>query len=96
MRGVSFELRRGRTLGIVGESGSGKSVLSRSIMGLLPGNASRTGPGACSPGEDLLDDLAQADARLWGDQMSMVFQDPMTALNPVVRGRASRSPSRST
>ena len=43
VRGVDLQLRRGRTLGIVGESGSGKSVLSRSIMGLMPGNATRTG-----------------------------------------------------
>ena len=66
--GVSFEVYEGKTLGIVGESGSGKTVLSRSIMGLLP------------PAMD------EAELRdVWGAELSMIFQDPMTALNPVKR-----------
>ena len=82
--GVSFSLQRGRTLGLVGESGCGKSVLSRSIMGLLPGTATRTGE-VTFQGErlDLLGDRALRD--YWGIQMSMVFQDPMTSLNPVMK-----------
>ncbi|MCB0976298.1 MAG: ABC transporter ATP-binding protein [Acidimicrobiales bacterium] len=84
VRGVSFDLRRGRTLGVVGESGSGKSVLSRSIMGLMPSNASRTGSVRFA-GQDVLDISPKRMRTLWGDQMSMIFQDPMTALNPVVR-----------
>ncbi len=84
VRGVSFELRRGRTLGIVGESGSGKSVLSRSIMGLMPSNATRTGSVRFA-GNELLNAPAKTMRGYWGDQMSMVFQDPMTALNPVLR-----------
>ncbi len=82
--GVSFDLERGRTLGIVGESGSGKSVLSRSIMGLLPGTAQRTGEVRFEGRE--LTSLSENEVRdLWGTEMAMVFQDPMTALNPVMR-----------
>ncbi len=82
--GVSFELERGKTLGIVGESGSGKSVLSRSIMGLLPGNAERTGS-ITFEGRDLTS-LSDAQLReLWGNDIAMIFQDPMTALNPVMK-----------
>jgi len=84
VRGVSLELKRGRTLGIVGESGSGKSVLSRSIMGLMPGNATRTGS-VVYDGNEILNAPANTMRSYWGDQMSMVFQDPMTALNPVLR-----------
>ncbi|HEX4902900.1 MAG TPA: ABC transporter ATP-binding protein [Acidimicrobiales bacterium] len=83
--GVSFELARGRTLGIVGESGSGKTVLARSIMGLLPrSNVQRTGAIRYS-GNDI-SDYSQAEMRsVWGPEMAMVFQDPMTSLNPVMR-----------
>jgi peptide/nickel transport system ATP-binding protein len=81
---VSFTLDRGETLGIVGESGSGKSVLARSIMRLTP-------PRAVTVGETLFDGfdlqaLTPKERRsLWGKDISMVFQDPMTSLNPVVR-----------
>jgi peptide/nickel transport system ATP-binding protein len=82
--GVSFSLERGKTIGIVGESGCGKSVLSRSIMGLLTSNAVRNGSIAFEGRE-----IGQADTatmkQYWGTQMSMVFQDPMTSLNPVMR-----------
>jgi len=84
VRGISFELRRGQTLGIVGESGSGKSVLSRSIMGLMPTNATRTGSVRFA-GNEILNASAKEMRGYWGDQMAMVFQDPMTALNPVLR-----------
>jgi peptide/nickel transport system ATP-binding protein len=84
VRGVSLELARGRTLGIVGESGSGKSVLSRSIMGLMPANATRTGSVTYN-GTEILNASPSTMRSYWGDQMSMVFQDPMTALNPVLR-----------
>jgi peptide/nickel transport system ATP-binding protein len=82
--GVSFTLGRGRTLGLVGESGCGKSVLSRSIMGLLPATAERTGE-ITFAGERLDGMSDQALRSYWGTQMSMVFQDPMTSLNPVMR-----------
>jgi len=84
--GVSFDLQQGRTLGIVGESGSGKSVLSRSIMRLLPGNA-RIGDASrvIFDGHDLgtLNEQQLRDLR--GREIAMVFQDPMTSLNPVLK-----------
>jgi oligopeptide/dipeptide ABC transporter ATP-binding protein len=83
--GVSFTLDRGRTIGIVGESGSGKTVLSRSIMGLLQGgNTIRSGH-IYYEGNDIIGKDADEMRHLWGAEMSMVFQDPMTSLNPVVR-----------
>jgi peptide/nickel transport system ATP-binding protein len=83
--GVTFSLERGRTLGVVGESGSGKTVLSRSIMGLLPKkNVVREGSIQFEGRE--IGNLKPNDMRaIWGSQMGMVFQDPMTALNPVMR-----------
>jgi oligopeptide/dipeptide ABC transporter ATP-binding protein len=83
--GVSFKLERGKTLGIVGESGSGKSVLSRSVMGLLPhGNVVREGS-VRFQGQEIADLPADDLRRFWGTEMAMVFQDPMTSLNPVMR-----------
>jgi peptide/nickel transport system ATP-binding protein len=82
--GVSFSLERGKTIGIVGESGCGKSVLSRSIMGLLPGNAIRHGT-IRFEGRDISEFSTDEMRSYWGTQMSMVFQDPMTSLNPVMR-----------
>ena len=83
--GVSFKLERGKTLGIVGESGSGKSVLSRSVMGLLPhGNVVREGSVKFG-GREIADLPGKEMRRYWGVEMSMVFQDPMTSLNPVMR-----------
>jgi peptide/nickel transport system ATP-binding protein len=83
--GVSFALERGKTLGVVGESGSGKSVLSRSIMGLLPRhNVIREGS-IRFEGEELAQLSTKEMQRFWGTQMAMVFQDPMTSLNPVMK-----------
>jgi len=83
--GVSFTLERGRTLGVVGESGSGKTVLARSIMGLLPAHNVNRGGEVRYEGR-LLTGLSGAELReIWGAEISMVFQDPMTSLNPVVR-----------
>jgi peptide/nickel transport system ATP-binding protein len=82
--GVSFALSRGRTLGVVGESGSGKTVLSRSIMGLnTTANAVTTGS-VTYAGDELIGKPVKAKKALWGAEMAMVFQDPMTSLNPVV------------
>ena len=83
--GVSFTLDRGRTLGVVGESGSGKTILSRSIMGLLPKhNVIREGR-VIYDGIDVSGFDTNQMRRVWGREMSMVFQDPMTALNPVMK-----------
>jgi len=83
--GVSFTLERGRTVGIVGESGSGKTVLSRSVMGLLgQANTIRTGK-VLYEGVDIVDYGPEKMRHLWGAEMAMVFQDPMTSLNPVVK-----------
>jgi oligopeptide/dipeptide ABC transporter ATP-binding protein len=83
--GVSFTLDRGRTMGLVGESGCGKSVLSRSIMGLLP-SRNVTRRGTITFDGNRLDQLGAAELRdYWGTQLAMVFQDPMTSLNPVMR-----------
>lgn len=83
--GVSFTLARGRTLGIVGESGSEKSVLSRSIMGLLPG-AAVTGPGSSVRlnGRELTTLPEKTLRGIRGREVAIVFQDPMTALNPTL------------
>jgi oligopeptide/dipeptide ABC transporter ATP-binding protein len=83
--GVSLSLGRGRTLGIVGESGSGKTVLSRSIMGLLPKrNVVREGK-VIYEGVDLVTASPATVRDRWGAEMAMIFQDPMTSLNPVLR-----------
>jgi peptide/nickel transport system ATP-binding protein len=83
--GVSLTLDRGRTLGIVGESGSGKTILSRSIMGLLPTrNVIREGS-VRFEGVELTTMSVKDQRRIWGREMAMVFQDPMTSLNPVMR-----------
>jgi len=82
--GVSFELERGRTFGVVGESGSGKSVLVRTIMNLLPPNAVVPDSGVVRyRGTDIRTLSPTGLRNLWGPEIAMVFQDPMTALNPV-------------
>jgi len=83
--GVSFALSRGRTLGIVGESGCGKSVLSRTIMGLLPSNAQVPAESrVLFDGRDLRHLSERALREVRGRHMAMIFQDPMTSLNPVM------------
>jgi peptide/nickel transport system ATP-binding protein len=82
--GVTFSLDRGKTLGIVGESGCGKTVLSRSVMGLLPKhNVIRSGS-VKFEGQEIGNWGPDQMRPLWGTQMAMVFQDPMTSLNPVM------------
>jgi len=83
--GVSLSLERGKTLGVVGESGSGKTVLSRSIMGLnVAGNAVTSGS-VNYEGRELVGRSSKQMKELWGTEMAMVFLDPMTSLNPVVK-----------
>ncbi|AZO18051.1 ABC transporter ATP-binding protein [Mesorhizobium sp. M2A.F.Ca.ET.043.05.1.1] len=83
LRNVSLEVAPGQVVGIVGESGSGKSTLAYSVMGLLPENAEVTAGSIVFEGRDLLTLSSQARRSLMGDRLSMIFQDPMTALNPV-------------
>jgi peptide/nickel transport system ATP-binding protein len=83
--GVTLSLDRGKTLGIVGESGSGKTILSRSIMGLLPKrNVVREGH-IYYEGQDIIGYSQDEMREVWGSEMAMVFQDPMTSLNPVMK-----------
>jgi len=83
--GVSLSLERGKTLGVVGESGSGKTVLARSIMGLLPKSGTERTGSITFEGREIIDATDAELRSLWGSQMSMVFQDPMTSLNPVMK-----------
>ncbi len=86
VRDVSFQIQRGETLGIVGESGSGKSVTAYSIMGLLPQPPGRIEGGqAVFDGVDLLAIPRRQLNGLRGRRIAMVFQDPMTSLNPFLR-----------
>ncbi len=82
--GVSFRLDPGETLALVGESGCGKSVTALSIMGLLPPTATRVTGSARVAGVDLVACPRRQLERLRGDTVAMVFQDPMTGLNPVM------------
>jgi peptide/nickel transport system ATP-binding protein len=82
VRDVSFQVRRGETLCIVGESGCGKSMTSLAIMGLLPRAAQRHARTMRFLGEDLTKLGEQRMNALRGDRIAMVFQEPMTALNP--------------
>lgn len=84
--GVSFSVERGETLGIVGESGSGKSVTCYSIMGLIPQPPGRIASGtAMFDGIDLLHCRPAQARAIRGKRVSMIFQDPMTSLNPYMR-----------
>ena len=83
LRGVSFAVAPGETLGIVGESGSGKSVTALSIMGLLSRPGHVTGGRVLWHGDDLLSLPADGHRQLRGRAMAMIFQEPMTCLNPV-------------
>ncbi len=84
VNGVSFDLEKGRTLGIVGESGSGKSVTAKTLMNLLPRTAEVSGE-VLFDGADVRALAAKRTKHFWGVKMTMVFQDPMTSLNPVKR-----------
>ena len=86
VRGISFEVKKGETLGIVGESGSGKSVTARSIMRLLPSPPSFMKDGEIVfRGENLVHKTEKELEAIRGRDISMIFQDPMTSLNPTIR-----------
>lgn len=84
VKGVSFSVESGATLGIVGESGSGKSVTVKSLMGLLPASAAISGS-ATYDGLDLFNLDKDRRKHFYGVDIAMVFQNPMTSLNPVKR-----------
>lgn len=85
VRDINFELFKGETLAIVGESGSGKSVTSRAIMGILAGN-SIIESGEILYGEQDLLALPESEmVKIRGDKISMIFQDPLSSLNPIVK-----------
>src|SRR3954451_6849901 len=81
--GVSFSVEKGKTLGIVGESGSGKSVTCLTVMGLNNRRNTITSGSATFKGEDLLSMPSARLREIRGNEISMIFQDPMTSLNPV-------------
>ena len=85
--GVSFDISSGSTVGLVGESGSGKSATALSILGLLPGSRSALRPGSriVFRGEDLAAASDDRMRRVRGNEIAMIFQEPMTSLNPVMR-----------
>ena len=82
---VNLHVDKGETLGIVGESGCGKSITSLAIMNLLPSKATRTASRLQLEGKDLLSLSEREFASLRGNRLGMIFQDPMTSLNPVYR-----------
>jgi oligopeptide transport system ATP-binding protein len=84
VNGISFAVARGDTLGIVGESGCGKSVTSLAVLGLLPPNGRVTSGAAVFGGRDLVQESDRALRRVRGREIAMIFQDPMTSLNPVL------------
>ena len=84
VRDVSFSLKPGHTLALVGESGSGKSVTGRAILGILEANASVTAGKICYDGADLLQKKEQELVFLRGRRLAMVFQDPLSSLNPLM------------
>lgn len=106
VRDISFNLYKGETLAVVGESGSGKSVTNRAIMGILAGNAIKEGGEIIYDGRDLMKIPEEQLHKLRGDKIAMIFQDPMSSLNPIMRvgkqlteamlikGRVSRSEGR--
>ena len=85
VRNISFDLYRGETLAIVGESGSGKSVTSKAIMGILAGNSIVEGGEILYDGQDLLKISEEDFHKLRGDKVAMIFQDPMSSLNQIMR-----------
>jgi len=85
VRGVSLVINAGESIGIVGESGSGKTVMSRASMGLLRGRRVKRTGSVKLEGQELLTLTNEEIRSLWGTKMAMIFQDPMTALNPVRR-----------
>jgi len=85
VRDISFDLYKGETLAIVGESGSGKSVTSKAVMGISAVNAIHEGGEILYDGQDLLRIPEEEMHKLRGDKIAMIFQDPLSSLNPIMR-----------
>ncbi len=85
VRNISFDLERGETLAIVGESGSGKSVTSKAILGILAGNSIVNSGEILYDGKDLLKIPEDEMYKIRGDKISMIFQNPLSSLNPIVK-----------
>ncbi len=85
VRDISFDLKKGKTLAIVGESGSGKSVTSKAVLGILAGNSIVEGGEIIYDGKDLLKISEEEMCKIRGDEISMIFQDPLSSLNPIVK-----------
>ena len=85
VRNISFDLYSGETLAIVGESGSGKSVTSKAIIGILAGNSIVEGGEILYDGQDLLKIDEEHFHKIRGDKIAMIFQDPLSSLNPIMR-----------
>ena len=85
VRNISFNLKRGETLAIVGESGSGKSVTSKAILGILAGNSIVESGEIFYDGKDLLKISEEEMCKIRGDKISMIFQDPLSSLDPIVK-----------
>jgi ABC-type dipeptide/oligopeptide/nickel transport system ATPase component len=84
--GVDIKLKKGSTLGIVGESGSGKSVTALSVMNLLMGTTGKVVEGSISlDGKDIINISEEEKRKLRGGDLAMIFQEPMTSLNPVLK-----------
>ena len=85
VRSISFDLHKGETFAIVGESGSGKSVTSKAIIGILSANSIVEGGEILYDGQDLLKISEEDYHKIRGDKIAMIFQDPMSSLNPIMR-----------
>lgn len=85
VRDISFDLERGKTLAIVGESGSGKSVTAKAMLGILAGNTIIEGGEIFFDGKDLLKISEDEFHHIRGDKIAMIFQDPLSSLNPIVK-----------
>ncbi|MBP3280630.1 MAG: ABC transporter ATP-binding protein, partial [Butyrivibrio sp.] len=84
VNGVTFSLEKGKTLGLVGETGAGKTTIAKTILQILPENADVTAGEVILDGKDLLKASEKELLKIRGDKIAMIFQDPMTALNPIM------------